>query len=101
LAHSFEALAVAEGIENVDDLRALFKMGCDLGQGYLLVSLHPGETSGEIHCAGSNSRQGRRHQCRADMKSLAAGEHARIEEHVTAALLHGRLAPLTRAKSSS
>jgi EAL domain-containing protein (putative c-di-GMP-specific phosphodiesterase class I) len=37
LAHSFGAVAVAEGIEQAADLRALFQMGCDLGQGYLLA----------------------------------------------------------------
>jgi EAL domain-containing protein (putative c-di-GMP-specific phosphodiesterase class I)/CheY-like chemotaxis protein len=41
LAHSFGALAVAEGIEHADDLRALFNMGCDLGQGYLLAPPMP------------------------------------------------------------
>jgi EAL domain-containing protein (putative c-di-GMP-specific phosphodiesterase class I)/FixJ family two-component response regulator len=41
LAHSFEAQAVAEGIEYSDDLRALYHMGCDLGQGYLLATPMP------------------------------------------------------------
>jgi EAL domain-containing protein (putative c-di-GMP-specific phosphodiesterase class I)/CheY-like chemotaxis protein len=41
LAHSFKALAVAEGIEKPDDLRALVEMGCDVGQGYLLAKPMP------------------------------------------------------------
>jgi EAL domain-containing protein (putative c-di-GMP-specific phosphodiesterase class I) len=41
LAHSFGALAVADGIEQADDLRALFNMGCDLGQGYLFAAPMP------------------------------------------------------------
>jgi EAL domain-containing protein (putative c-di-GMP-specific phosphodiesterase class I) len=41
LAHSFDAVAVAEGIEKPEDLRALFQMGCDLGQGYLLAAPMP------------------------------------------------------------
>lgn len=41
LAHSFEAVAVAEGIEYADDLRALYQMGCDLGQGFLLARPMP------------------------------------------------------------
>jgi EAL domain-containing protein (putative c-di-GMP-specific phosphodiesterase class I)/CheY-like chemotaxis protein len=41
LAHSFNAVAVAEGIEFTDDLRALYEMGCDLGQGYLLATPMP------------------------------------------------------------
>lgn len=41
LAHSFGAVAVAEGIEKAEDLRTLSQMGCDLGQGYLLASPMP------------------------------------------------------------
>jgi EAL domain-containing protein (putative c-di-GMP-specific phosphodiesterase class I)/CheY-like chemotaxis protein len=41
LAHSFGAVAVAEGIEFADDLRAIYDMGCDLGQGYLLATPMP------------------------------------------------------------
>jgi EAL domain-containing protein (putative c-di-GMP-specific phosphodiesterase class I) len=36
LAHHFGALAVAEGLENAADLLAIHRMGCDIGQGYLL-----------------------------------------------------------------
>jgi EAL domain-containing protein (putative c-di-GMP-specific phosphodiesterase class I) len=43
LAHSFDAVAVAEGIEKPEDLRALHQMGCDLGQGYLLAPPMPVE----------------------------------------------------------
>jgi EAL domain-containing protein (putative c-di-GMP-specific phosphodiesterase class I) len=36
LAHRFEIVAVADGITDAADLRALRRMGCDLGQGALL-----------------------------------------------------------------
>jgi EAL domain-containing protein (putative c-di-GMP-specific phosphodiesterase class I) len=36
LAHNFGAVAVAEGVEFAADLRTLYLMGCDKGQGYLL-----------------------------------------------------------------
>lgn len=36
LAHNFGALAVAEGIESPVDLQAVHRMGCDIGQGFLL-----------------------------------------------------------------
>jgi len=36
LAHRFEVVAVADGLENASDLRALQRMGCDVGQGPLL-----------------------------------------------------------------
>jgi EAL domain-containing protein (putative c-di-GMP-specific phosphodiesterase class I) len=41
LAHSFNAIAVAEGVEKLEDLRALYKMGCDVGQGYLFAKPMP------------------------------------------------------------
>jgi EAL domain-containing protein (putative c-di-GMP-specific phosphodiesterase class I) len=41
LAHRFGCLACAEGIETVDELRALQAMGCDLGQGFLLAAPMP------------------------------------------------------------
>jgi EAL domain-containing protein (putative c-di-GMP-specific phosphodiesterase class I) len=41
LAHSFNSLAVAEGIEDAEDLHALFQMGCDQGQGFLLAAPMP------------------------------------------------------------
>ncbi|PWB65216.1 MAG: hypothetical protein C3F17_04730 [Bradyrhizobiaceae bacterium] len=37
LAHRFGVKAVAEGIETAAELKALHKMGCDLGQGYLFA----------------------------------------------------------------
>jgi len=36
LAHHFGALAVAEGLENTADLQAVHRMGCDIGQGFVL-----------------------------------------------------------------
>ena len=41
LAHNFGALAVAEGIENAADLQAMHRMGCDIGQGFLLARPMP------------------------------------------------------------
>ena len=41
LAHRFGKVAVAEGIENAADLQALYRMGCDLGQGYLIARPMP------------------------------------------------------------
>jgi EAL domain-containing protein (putative c-di-GMP-specific phosphodiesterase class I) len=37
LAHNFEATAVAVGVEKPADAHSLFRMGCDLGQGYLFA----------------------------------------------------------------
>jgi EAL domain-containing protein (putative c-di-GMP-specific phosphodiesterase class I)/CheY-like chemotaxis protein len=41
LAHRFGKTAVAEGIENVADRQALYKMGCDMGQGFLIARPMP------------------------------------------------------------
>jgi EAL domain-containing protein (putative c-di-GMP-specific phosphodiesterase class I) len=41
LAHRFGAAAVAEGIENVSELKALCRMGCDVGQGFLFSKPSP------------------------------------------------------------
>jgi len=41
LAHHFQAIAVAEGIENAADLQAVHRMGCDLGQGFFLARPMP------------------------------------------------------------
>jgi EAL domain-containing protein (putative c-di-GMP-specific phosphodiesterase class I)/ActR/RegA family two-component response regulator len=41
LAHNFGALAVAEGIESASDLQAVYRMGCDIGQGFLLARPMP------------------------------------------------------------
>jgi EAL domain-containing protein (putative c-di-GMP-specific phosphodiesterase class I) len=43
LAHRFGKVAVAEGIENAADLQALCRMGCDMGQGYLIAQPLPKE----------------------------------------------------------
>jgi EAL domain-containing protein (putative c-di-GMP-specific phosphodiesterase class I) len=37
LAHNFNATAVGVGVEKPADAHALFRMGCDLGQGYLFA----------------------------------------------------------------
>jgi EAL domain-containing protein (putative c-di-GMP-specific phosphodiesterase class I) len=36
LAHRFDCKAVAEGVDNPNDMKALVEMGCDLGQGGLI-----------------------------------------------------------------
>ena len=41
LAHNFGAVAVAEGIETAADLQAVYRMGCDIGQGFLLARPMP------------------------------------------------------------
>jgi EAL domain-containing protein (putative c-di-GMP-specific phosphodiesterase class I) len=41
LAHRFDVVAVADGLENTPDLRALQRMGCDVGQGPLLADPMP------------------------------------------------------------
>ena len=41
LAHHFGAVAVAEGLESANDLEAVKRMGCDLGQGYFLARPMP------------------------------------------------------------
>ena len=41
LAHRFGSLAVAEGIETADDLAAVRRTGCDIGQGYLFAHAMP------------------------------------------------------------
>ncbi|MHB1103177.1 MAG: EAL domain-containing protein [Devosia sp.] len=43
LAHHFDCIAVAVGIERVADMRALAAMGCDLGQGFLFGQPVPEE----------------------------------------------------------
>lgn len=37
LAHRFGSKAVAEGIEKASELERLYRMGCDIGQGFLLA----------------------------------------------------------------
>ncbi|MBV8566487.1 MAG: EAL domain-containing protein [Methylobacteriaceae bacterium] len=41
LAHRFGSIAIAEGIENAADFGALRRMGCDMGQGYLIARPMP------------------------------------------------------------
>ena len=41
LAHKFDTVAVAEGIERPAEVRALQEMGCDIGQGYLFAHATP------------------------------------------------------------
>lgn len=43
LAHRFGVRAVAEGVETPLELKALSRMGCDLGQGYLFARPMPKE----------------------------------------------------------
>jgi EAL domain-containing protein (putative c-di-GMP-specific phosphodiesterase class I)/CheY-like chemotaxis protein len=41
LAHKFNTVAVAEGIETPGEVRTLQEMGCDIGQGYLFAKATP------------------------------------------------------------
>jgi EAL domain-containing protein (putative c-di-GMP-specific phosphodiesterase class I) len=41
LAHHFGAVAVAEGLENTAELQAVHRMGCDMGQGFVLARPMP------------------------------------------------------------
>jgi EAL domain-containing protein (putative c-di-GMP-specific phosphodiesterase class I) len=41
MAHRFGSVAVGEGIEKASELQALYRFGCDLGQGYLLAQPQP------------------------------------------------------------
>jgi EAL domain-containing protein (putative c-di-GMP-specific phosphodiesterase class I) len=41
LAHHFGADAVAEGLENARDLETVRRMGCNIGQGYLIARPMP------------------------------------------------------------
>jgi EAL domain-containing protein (putative c-di-GMP-specific phosphodiesterase class I) len=41
LAHRFGKTAVAEGIEDAADRQILYKMGCDMGQGFLIARPMP------------------------------------------------------------
>jgi EAL domain-containing protein (putative c-di-GMP-specific phosphodiesterase class I) len=43
LAHSFGAIAVAEGLETAADVQAVQKMGCDLGQGFVFARPMPSD----------------------------------------------------------
>jgi diguanylate cyclase (GGDEF)-like protein/PAS domain S-box-containing protein len=46
LAHTLGVVAVAEGVENLDQMRRLRELGCDLGQGYHFGRPLPPETLG-------------------------------------------------------
>jgi EAL domain-containing protein (putative c-di-GMP-specific phosphodiesterase class I) len=41
LAHNFGAVAVAEGLEQVADIRAIQQLGCDIGQGFAFARPMP------------------------------------------------------------
>ncbi len=59
LAHNFDSVAVAIGIEKASDALALVSMGCDYGQGFLLGQPMPEERFGSLlrQRATSQSRQ--------------------------------------------
>lgn len=59
LAHNFDSVAVAIGIEKASDALALVSMGCDCGQGFLLGQPMPEERSGSLlrQRATSQARQ--------------------------------------------
>jgi EAL domain-containing protein (putative c-di-GMP-specific phosphodiesterase class I) len=44
LAHRFGCVAVAEGVETVDDLGTIRRVGCDVAQGFLFARAMPKET---------------------------------------------------------
>jgi EAL domain-containing protein (putative c-di-GMP-specific phosphodiesterase class I) len=48
LAHRFGILALAEGIETTAELKALHRMNCDLGQGYLFARPLPKEQFADL-----------------------------------------------------
>ncbi len=59
LAHNFDSVAVAIGIEKASDALALVSMGCDYGQGFLLGQPMPEERFGSLlrQRATSQARQ--------------------------------------------
>jgi EAL domain-containing protein (putative c-di-GMP-specific phosphodiesterase class I) len=69
LAHRFNSVAVAEGIETMADLQALVVMGCDFGQGMLVAPPMPKERFLEL------LRQ-RMNKPRAQTEPVAADDHA-------------------------
>ena len=55
LAHHFGAIAVAEGLEKAADLKAVQKMGCDVGQGFVFARA---DAQDAIHCAAARACSG-------------------------------------------
>jgi EAL domain-containing protein (putative c-di-GMP-specific phosphodiesterase class I) len=58
LAHQFGRIAVAEGVDKPDDLVALTKMGCDLGQGSVLSKALSMEKLAAVIAARSKNARG-------------------------------------------
>lgn len=56
LAHNLGLVAVAEGIETVEQLRALQAAGCEQGQGYLLGKAMPAERFARLLAAERGAR---------------------------------------------
>jgi EAL domain-containing protein (putative c-di-GMP-specific phosphodiesterase class I) len=59
LAHHYGAIAVAEGLENIADLHAVQRKGCDMGQGYYLARPMPKSDLCKLLAAASSSCQPR------------------------------------------
>lgn len=57
LAHRFELVAVADGLEDPSDLRALQNMGCDVGQGPLLGDPMPRAQLEAMLCGHAQTNQ--------------------------------------------
>ncbi|MCK5092114.1 MAG: EAL domain-containing protein, partial [Gammaproteobacteria bacterium] len=41
MSHNFDLLVVAEGVEDMETLKLLAQMGCDVGQGYFISKPTP------------------------------------------------------------
>ena len=52
VSHALDAIVIGEGIESVEQLRALRALGCDLGQGNLLSAPVPAGEMSEMLAAG-------------------------------------------------
>jgi EAL domain-containing protein (putative c-di-GMP-specific phosphodiesterase class I) len=44
LAHRVGSRVCAEGVEKIEDLMAVIRMGCDMAQGYIFAKAMPPET---------------------------------------------------------